>query len=617
MRKLALLPLLLSSTALAQAPSPAQMGLTPATPQALQALDKSNTWVSVGEIDGNSHFWIGAGKEFYVRQFNPSNDWVGDDGPAIVNALAAAQAAGGGTVYLDQKSYWNQTAVIQVPTNVRLRCVGYFNKQPSLSRDYANMPCTIYQKGNGGIFVRGALSDVGVLKDTAHFNSQVGATSRATLRAFVEGFVGAGVTITWHQAEINNVLIGGFDKCLVQANVNQVRISGVLGDCTNGYDLSQSFDDNYLNSLQFWEFLTVSHAHVADHWTISNIADNGAGLIRITTATANDIVSPEKIWINPASSFQGAGGYWQTSVIDSTHFDLVGSNSAPTTTGTSVYFPTIPIGSTYIAVASTDNIAPGMNVVGDSCIPAGATVAAVWRTRKAINLDQAHASTCAATGINLSFTNVPFTGAGNVVASYDGNWRTGPGFAIGRADGTMCNQCFAFGYQIGYNFRDAVSTSFINSQYDQNATYPHLANQFVTPIGLEYTTPTIGSYGNVFKGSLITGNGVLIMNNAIANGTSGIGNTVEVERLASSSNYATLLENGYGGLTLKNAVATIPGVALFDNANTSPPFLVNDRMPLVIPYPSSGSTAPVMYFGQSIFTGTPDQRGVKELVAHR
>jgi hypothetical protein len=66
----ALLPLLLSSTALAQAPSPAQMGITSSTmPEVLQTLDNTNTWVPIGTVDPTSHTFSASASPNDIRAY--------------------------------------------------------------------------------------------------------------------------------------------------------------------------------------------------------------------------------------------------------------------------------------------------------------------------------------------------------------------------------------------------------------------------------------------------------------------------------------------------------------------------------------------------------------------
>lgn len=61
---------------------------------------------------------------------------------------------------------------------------------------------------------------------------------------------------------------------------------------------------------------------------VSGAANNGTGLIRITTATAHNYESSNKVSILAVGGVPNATGQWLITVIDATHFDLVGSTFA-------------------------------------------------------------------------------------------------------------------------------------------------------------------------------------------------------------------------------------------------------------------------------------------------
>jgi hypothetical protein len=577
----------------AQAPSPAQMGITPSTvPEVLQVLDNAQSWVPIGSVDPTTHTAIGLGKEFYVRQFGPHNDWVSDDGPAIAAALNAASAAGGGTVYLDQTSYWNQTQALIVPKNVRLTCVGAFTKR-QVTNDYTAFPCTIYQKAGTTLKTLGSLTNIGVLQDQAHFQPMVGAT-RARMETFVAGFAGVGVQIgnadagiTGTQAIVQNVLIGGFATCVVQNGAAQVQMRQVLGDCTNGLDLAGSYDNNFLSDIEFWEFLTTAQTATTTSWPITAIANNG-GLWRVTLGTptppaADPPATGEQMWVNPGlgsanQGGMGASGQWTITAVNSTTIDLQTSVVSPTTTGNTT------TGRTYVTVASTNDLAAGVNVSGAG-IPAGAKIAAVWRTRPAISLDQAHPATATASGVTLTFASDAYVSGGTVTV--DNNWRNGTGFAIGHADGTSCSGCFAYGYLIGFNFRGGSFNNFTNSNVD--GTVNALANKNVVPISVEFTGD---ANATVFQTSALTTGGVHILSNPTTTGAGG-SNFVSAAYPPGATYNSTYLEHAAGGLTFRDLSVSYGGSILLDNSAVNPSFF-NLNMPNAMVY---GTTVQPQFYG--------------------
>ena len=90
--RLALLTLLLAGAAHAQAPSPAQMGITSTTtPEVLQTLDSSKTWVPLGRVDPVTHTF---GPSIDPRDFSAKCDGTTDDNAALNAAATAAKTAG-------------------------------------------------------------------------------------------------------------------------------------------------------------------------------------------------------------------------------------------------------------------------------------------------------------------------------------------------------------------------------------------------------------------------------------------------------------------------------------------------------------------------------------------
>lgn len=541
----------------------------------------------------------------------------GDSGPAIEAALSALGATGG-TLNLEQVSYWNQAQALVVPSTVTLTCDGYYANWPPGSGEFdrTNSACTIYQGAGTTLTVDGEVSGIGVYQYQVHLN--VLTQSRAALRAYVNGMSGAGVTIGNHAAHLNHVLIGGFATCIDQFtnSANQVRIDAILADCTAGYKVDQSFEPNFLFNIELWPFTTSGQAHVLDQWVVSGLADNGSGLWRVTTSTTNDIATGEQIWIDPRNTAQGAGGYWTVTSIDSTHFDLQGSATAPTTTGTTA------TGATYVTVTSVNNLAIGMTVSdGAVNIPAGATIAGVWRSRNAITLDQAHAAVGAGS-VTLTFGSPSFTGTG--MAFYDATWRTGDGFNVGRADSTMCDMCIAFAHQVGFHFVQAISNNWIHSEIDHNVAHlgggplSHLANQNTVPVGVWWDGGVGNSYGNMYQGSIITSEGVAILNNVPGlSGGNLAGQVMNVSRLASATDFATFIEDSTGALTVNGPFATTHGPILIDSTNT-PLMLSNARMNLAVPYSSALSVAdPPLFYGESTLGGTVDRRGPSILIGQR
>lgn len=59
--------------------------------------------------------------------------------------------------------------------------------------------------------------------------------------------------------------------------------------------------------------------------SITGCANNGAGLIRVTSSTAHDMATNDVVYVSAVTGTTEANGFWPITVVDATHFDLVGS----------------------------------------------------------------------------------------------------------------------------------------------------------------------------------------------------------------------------------------------------------------------------------------------------
>ena len=256
MKRLALLPLLLASTALAQAPSPAQMGITQGTPQSLQYLDKNKNWVPVGALND-------------VRQFGAKCDNATDDLAAINAALAAVKA-----VYIPSGTC-QINGTINVTQNGSV-IAGAGMAASNLISASSNLPVIKVAAGLEQVTLSGFTVD-----------RSVTATSGGDGLDFTAGGISARVTAVrarnhWH----------GFD----------------LGGIANGQLFQDLADQNYGDGFH----LTNSTANQAGQWEFidsSSVFNNGYGIS--VTASPNTTM-PMLPWIGNNVFANTLGGAYFT-----------------------------------------------------------------------------------------------------------------------------------------------------------------------------------------------------------------------------------------------------------------------------------------------------------------
>jgi hypothetical protein len=279
---------------------------------------------------------IFAERMFHVRDYGAVGNGTTDDGAAIQATIDAAQAAGGGVVRLGPRRYRVAAAELVVKENVCLEGPVFPGGQRP-SGNYGAIPGSILLGSTRTIRVmRGAtLRSVAVIRDG------IGApptTMRAgiTLRA---AMAGTAITIgdgsgTHHDSLVEDVLVLGFNLALRADNSQRVNIRRIRGDNRNGIWLSRTYDITRVHDVHFWPFLTGNLGGVSlVQSTVSNVANNGGGLVRITTAAAHNLVTGDLVNVFGVNGVAAANTRATATVVDPTRLDLQGSSFAGSYTG--------------------------------------------------------------------------------------------------------------------------------------------------------------------------------------------------------------------------------------------------------------------------------------------
>lgn len=196
--------------------------------------------------------------DVYPEWFGAKGDGVTDDSSSILAAASTQSALGGGRVRLCARYYIG--SAITIPRNVLLEGAYMHGEQ---------LPAATYGNYDGLASVLLISSDVTLsFSDSAgisrclviRYGLDLPFADAATATAGIAAFNGTAITVAGADTYFNELLVLGFNKAIYSSGFERVRLSRVLGDCTNGVDISNCADISYLNQCHFWPFTTVHQA---------------------------------------------------------------------------------------------------------------------------------------------------------------------------------------------------------------------------------------------------------------------------------------------------------------------------------------------------------------------
>lgn len=410
-----------------------------------------------------------AAKNLQIEDFAGLHaDGLGDDAAVLQASLNQAAQSNSMTLELGPHVYLVDSANLVIPAGVHFACRGgrMGERQPTTSvavLDFSQTPCTI-RLNPAYTIMRGAQSVVEGINVVN--KSYVAPTSLRQAVNLVAGFSGTAFTDAGSDAWIRKSTVLGFSNCAVDNGQQRDQIEHFWGDCTNGLYNSQSHDISRYSHAEMWPFTTVHTSWVGNgNYAIKGLANNGAGLVRVTwaapagpnaPAAVEPPVTGDTVFIT-TSSDQAAGTYgteaqgvpytlhgkWTITVVDGAHFDLQGSvyPAAANVAGT------IASGSP-ILVATTPSpnalCGPGM-AIGGAGIPAGATVMGVYQ-------NQVVMSALATAGGAITATCAPVAGLAGGAAVIDPFYRAGTAFHWDNGEHNTCDHCFDYGHEISFGF---------------------------------------------------------------------------------------------------------------------------------------------------------------------
>lgn len=373
--------------------------------------DKSNVFASssCGVISGETFTPTGASNPTTLADFGDRSLSILDFGAvpdcttSTTSALAAAETAalaqGVHVIRMDTNATGNCYAIgtHTIPAGITLYCPGP-PPAPIASNDYRNAPQRIALTTTAGLSLVGQISNCLIIQKALAI-----ATPPATFQdnyARSLSFTGTGVTVTGENADLRDSMILGFSVGMLTRASRGATFQNLYIDATDCYHFWNQGGGGALmgNNLQCSPYATRFGALAEPSFSLSSITDNGSGVLQAhLTSTCTGTGCPlngYKVWIGGGAnaSVQSAQGGWVAANVTSTTIDLQGSTSnfiagqtesATTTTGS------------FVVTGITTNIAQVQKTqsITGTCLPAGATIAAVQRDYGIIWLDSAHAAT--------------------------------------------------------------------------------------------------------------------------------------------------------------------------------------------------------------------------------
>lgn len=405
-----------------------------------------------------------------VRDHNAPTDGTSDAAAQINASLQDCGNAAGGRVILPPRQYAVIGADLTVPAGCSLEMAspprmqsrtgpgpgpggkGVDIDQPAIRLDSARTIQNYGMVRSLAIFKRG-LTYPTSLQDT--WNQ-------------VNGFAGTAITNGTDDTQIDDVFIVGFGLCIRTDGHWHSRpyIRHARLHCKNGLYFNDIHDVAHVTDVHGWGYFPGNdpNGYAGRFQSVTGVADNGAGLIRVTTDSTADLVTGNPVGIREVTGMTGVNGNWTITVVDATHLDLQGSSFA------GVSRPgTLALDETFVAIAAADmkGIWMGQAVTGAGIAP-GTTVRSIDPHKPGIWLSLP--ATASASGTTLTFANGAFSGNGWMYM--DPNMVQMETFiSVTYSEEMHFSDIFQYGWKVGaYLGTDAIWSMFSNFSCDHNLT---------------------------------------------------------------------------------------------------------------------------------------------------
>jgi hypothetical protein len=469
------------------------------------------------------------------------------DAQAALNAAATACGTyGGGQIGFNNGRYLVDTVGLTIPT----RCVAYCpvplygntNPSPYQSIGYSvilNSAVTITMRRNAGWQGCPVLQKSAVASSL--YVNYPNLTQRDTLN-IIAAFAGTAFTITAaNDTQIRDTFIGGFALGInaVTSGTARAQWDHVNIDATKCLLLDNSHDISRLTHVQCFPFMSSGYVNAQTTLGISNIANNGSGLYRITLASPSTIpVTGDTIWIDQTvvgpQSIQARR--WPITAISSTQFDLQGSAG---TGSVSLTGNTNNLTKTVTNLSSTANLGVGQTCTGTG-IPGSTTIA--WLSPNGNDMGLSNAVTATNTGVSITCTDTAYSSGGT--ANYDAAFRADIGMEFTNSEGDVGLDLFSFGHSTGFHLGTGMAWFSCTSCFTDGPIFSDIT---VTSLLIDGN-----SKGNSWLGGRLNGNAIRI------NSSSGFAaaNIVGVDMNSTGNNWVPVIEVDRGTVTINGNSST-------------------------------------------------------------
>lgn len=246
-----------------------------------------------------------------------------DDTLVFVAAMAQVAADGGGELEVGPRCYALTSAVLTVPSKVKL--VGHWWPGSQSYANYSTTPYTLALGAAYGLSMQSNTAIEGLILVRSGMITPVDVRSSENL---IRSFAGTAITVPGGtlDVDVRNMAIFGFNRAINTIEpFERLNVNTVLIDCTNGIKINGSHDISRIENVHAWPFLTANFAWVSQSVVAISSVSNLNGLVQIVTATPHGFLTGDKINTHDVLGVPAADTYGAITVQDATHFTFDGS----------------------------------------------------------------------------------------------------------------------------------------------------------------------------------------------------------------------------------------------------------------------------------------------------